>query len=392
VDTFPELNREWFKKNGFTDPDRTVDLWTEWLSKERKDKAKYKKVLELATGLHSSAIGHYLSGVRAYKLSERTLLKLDSISRSLGMEPTGRKTKRTQHGLSRAEKRVAILTELTVPSLYYHMEVIRGVLRGIARYNMIAELYEATRTDDTLDIHHITRSFRPDAYVLIRITPDARMMGILQATEKPVILIHADRLRYPCPPVLINIVPDQEQLIYFIHDWALRLQENIQSTISTPKVVVVAMPDEYVAYDYDPLQENSLPSIRNQRKQLVLNACEAYNPILETIPDYSFRHALEVFRRHRSANAFICLSDEVAVGLLHLCKVVSGTSFARVVGFDDSPLAKAENLTSFGQNLEDLGDTVARRLRMWFDQSSEGTIKWPQYEEIQTDLYLSVRD
>jgi len=188
----------------------------------------------------------------------------------------------------------------------------------------------------------------------------------LRAYEVPTILVHADCLPYySWPPVLANIVPDQERIGEQLLSW-LRERGFLKSGRPSRRkrraeVVVVAMPKE----DTVPFSS----SIRNRRIELLMSALEPFGPALVTVDDYSFRHAARVLEEHPEARVYVCLCDEIAVAIKHLLTVADREEGRIVIGFDNSELARQSAVPSFCQGLDTIGPLVTDIMAGWFAQA-----------------------
>ena len=386
---FLDLSEQFFIDHGLKDPVEAARLWKEWIAKPRKrsEQAKYRKVLELASGLSTSSVRHYLEG-RSEKLGEQTRLRLADISKALG-QPLPEEPPELQSVPKRSLRRVALVVDTELPDLpspTYHLEIIHRILLSALRRHIATALFEVSRQPQlSIAIERILRTSRSDAIIMLRLTPDHKSLQILERAGVPTILVHADKTTYPTPPILANIVPFQEPLEQLVRGWVHNLpkhpelQQKLESK-EQPYIVVVAMPDE----------DNV--SIRTQRKYLINKGLEGFNWVVRSVPDYSFRHALDVFQKYPDAQAYVCLSDQIAVGIKHLLIATGKSHRNRIIGFDDSDLAKQENLTSFGQQLEKIGDLAIEKLVAWFGGQSEWKKEPLGFEEIQTDMYLVQRE
>jgi len=172
------------------------------------------------------------------------------------------------------------------------------------------------------------------------LTPDED--SLTRLSNIPVVLVHADRRVYH-RPVIANIVPNQERITTDLKRWLDLAHRDPRSRALGRKrpVVLVTLPEE-----------GSAGSIRNERIRCVRDAIATSKRAIEFVDDFSFRHALKVFRAHPDA-IFVCLSDEMAVAIEHLIVAGSGDPSNRVVGFDNSDLARLEDIPSFDQHLQE---------------------------------------
>jgi DNA-binding LacI/PurR family transcriptional regulator len=394
---FPILTESWFTQNGSTDPARAAEAWFAWDRPERSLGARYRKALELASGLTAGAVRHYLNG-RSYKLSEKTLAKLDAISLTLGVPPAKRKERQAELiRSSLVDRHLALLTEIEgIPSPTYHLGVIRSITHAATERNFSLVLHEVSQSELAADVQRIVRHYRPSAMIMVRLTPDAIVTRTLDRWSIPVVLVHADRLQYPCPPVLANLVPAQDPMAEWLRGWALQtldaLRPGEQAGLTCrTNIVIVAMRDDLLVHDFDSVT-GIRSSIRMERKDIILHALQEFNPVLEEVDDYSFRHALRVLQKHPDGCIYVCLSDEIAVGIKHLLEISGKSRQHRIIGFDDSPLAKAEQITSFGHELSETGQLAIGPMTEWFRNMSEGEARWPVFKEVPVEVQLVLRD
>jgi DNA-binding LacI/PurR family transcriptional regulator len=393
--SFADLSEEWFREYGVADPVRAYELWSKWISKypNQSDAAKHKKALQLGSGLAPTSIRFYLKNDVKH-LSRSAVKDLDAMSKALGFEPPeryGGDKVRPRHGA----KRIALLMELAgLPSPPYHLEVTCGLIRAASRYLYGTVLYEAPH--DRLDqaIREVLRVFRPDAVVMLRLTPDRASLETLKEYGVPAVLVHSDRFKYPSPPILANIVPGQETIEPELWKWAKDLLGSPGSRRSpgrkgSGRPVVVAMPYERAARHL-PRIDDVPPSIRNERIDLILDTLAAFRPIRFEVEDYSFRHAARVFKAHPDAPAYICLCDQIAVGIKLLAAAAGKDYAGRIIGFDGSDLARQEGIASFGQHLDEIGKLVTEKLETWFwrEEGKEPKAEWPGFEQVRTDVRL----
>ncbi len=181
----------------------------------------------------------------------------------------------------------------------------------------------------------------------------------------PLVLVHADRLRYPAPTVE-NIVPDNARIGKELQAWLHKYHS--AATVGKLKTVLLAMQDEEEPTVFPRLRDFS-PSLRNERKKRLWDSLAGtVRARIDNLPSYEFQHALEVWRKHQTADLFLCLSDQIAVALKHLI-IASGSEHRwqhRVVGFDGSPLAMQAEVASFKQDLYLTGRKAVEALARFF--------------------------
>ena len=103
-----------------------------------------------------------------------------------------------------------------------------------------------------------------------------------------------------------------------------------------------------------------------------------------TVPGYGFSHALKVWEAHPKADAYVCLSDSLAVGLKHLLQARNrrGNACDRVVGFDGSKLAQDEGVASFSQDLDWVGEQSLECLCRFLSRNRSSEVPvWPSDHE-----------
>jgi len=232
-----------------------------------------------------------------------------------------------------------------------------------------------------LVIEKILRIYYPDAVVMIRLTPSRDAIGMLKDYHTPTILVHADICEYHSPPVLANIVPDQESIRRYLTD-----EECIKQLVGSPcwprrNVVVVTMRQEKK-------KKGTRGTIRNQRISLILEALRPAHPRVVEVDDYGFRHAMPVFEKYPDA-FYVCLSDQIAVGIKHILKAAGEADYEqRVLGFDNSALAQQEHVPSFDQGLTEIGSKVSDLLSGFFGQDLQQPRRWPKFQAANVKVRL----
>ena len=191
----------------------------------------------------------------------------------------------------------------------------------------------------------------PEGVIWFRITPDSSSLEILNGVPNhqppiPAVVVHGSMQEYPAP-VLGHVFPDQSGLAGAIEDW---VRERRPTDSSTQEVAVVAMSRE----------SNRVNSIRNQRIESIHGGIRAagFQPCHLEVLDYSAANSAEVLSKCPDAIGYICLSDEIAVGVKCLLTAKGLSSADNVIGFDQSPLAARFGIPSVNQNLEKIGDAT----------------------------------
>jgi len=374
--------------------ERACGEWNRWLQQRpgASEKAKYIRALVIAGGVSESSIRHYLHPANYRKLGETTLATLDRITQALGRELPRRDRRASR--LRRSGRRVssiALVTQVsTIPSAAFHLRLFDGIAREAAVKHLLLSIHPVQGADATPVVETAVREYQAKGVIMLRLTPTRRVLEVLRGTDTPAVLVHADRQQYEAP-ILTNVVPDHSK-IEALRSWLLGRPHIAAHRDRPPRVVVAAMPDEKLEIADFPEIPGVPRSIRNDRKRRVLAALEGFELAREDeLDDYDFRHALRVWERNRDADAFICLSDPIAVGVKQLM-VASGKRQDwrhRIVGFDDSALSKAENIASFSQDLDRVGALAVQALDEFF--AAPDYDRWRERGETMTDVHLEVR-
>jgi DNA-binding LacI/PurR family transcriptional regulator len=114
--------------------------------------------------------------------------------------------------------------------------------------------------------------------------------------------------------------------------------------------------------------------VRNERIDLITSAIKdaGLDCELVEVPDYGAANAANALRRQPNACGWVCLSDEISVGVLQLLEGRGDTSARRrILGFDDSPLAAEYRISSFTQHLADIGEHVVAAFAAHFRGESQ---------------------
>lgn len=395
---FPEIGEEFFRSYGVRPSAATFQEWNRWLGKH-KDRAKYIKCLALCAAVAEPTVEKWLS----CKASDYTTVGREHVvvfqkaTRALGrplprtIEDDGGKPPDKKRGPTR----VALFTSLS-PNVSepYHLAVIRSMIRAAATENVALLPHELPwgypMNDSTADqAGRFVTKFAIDAVVMIRLTPTARFLKQMQFDGRPVpvMLVHADRRKYRAP-VVANVVPDHSKIQRELSGW-LCTQTHIRGH-RNPKVVMVTMQRER-----QQRQSSKTPpgvqSIRNERIARVWAALEGFKRMHVEVPDYSFRHAIKVWEAYRDASAYVCLSDQLALGLKILMLNRGFTERdcrQRIVGFDGTPAAEAEKIVSLSQSLEELGDCTLKYLCQFLARVGAPGFSFPLKAE---EIFIPVR-
>jgi hypothetical protein len=156
--------------------------------------------------------------------------------------PRGSKKLKRTRTVTRKNRRVALLTELDdLPSLYYHMTVIKGLESIDSIHNFETSIHNTTQRGLKEALANVIRLFEPDAVVLLRLTPCKGCMDVLTKNRISAILIHSDRAdHYLRPPILANIIPRNDKLKTSLKNW---LKKNVRGA-KKPFVVVATVKRE----------------------------------------------------------------------------------------------------------------------------------------------------
>lgn len=392
----PTIDEAFFQEFARGEPEEALRAWEEWMNSRRRrpdSESAYREAMKICSGLGEASVRHYLKG-RHHFLSTENLDRLDRLAKGLGQDPVPRAEVPAEAAARpRRSNRLALLTQLQVPSETYHMELIRGIVRDASLHHLAVAIHEVSPIDLRASIGKVRTNFRPDGIVMLRVTPAPRDLEGLTRSNIPVVLVHADRYRYP-RPVLANIVPNQERLDADLKVWLdrywLPVRQGRRVKRSTAgKAVLVRMPWETSSDEFPRIVTGVEPSIRNDRIARLERALrKEFRLKIEEVPDYRFRHSLQVFSNHPDADLYVSLSDQIAVGLKHMLIAAGRPWDHRIVGFDDSPTAKEECLASFSQSLEKIGFLVVDRMCRFFRL---GGGCWPEFEELPIDVHLEVR-
>jgi DNA-binding LacI/PurR family transcriptional regulator len=340
-------------------------------------------LLAAASGLTRTAIDHYFHG-RPKKLGGRTVRRLDELCAALGETVPG-----ARQGLDEPVRRtlrsvrVAILLDLhNPPSPRFHLECLESVLTACEAYNFSVSLHQFSgdAAGEGPPVARIVRSARPEAVVWFRLSPSFEALNVLRrsAPETPAIVVCGARLDYESPPVLTHIFPSQIRIRQDIAGWAACLRE----AIGDGYVVVAHMPREMESHDL-PTSPDAVPSIRNERIDLIAAGIKdaGLRAELREVPDYAASRAFRLVRESEDAVGFVCLADELCLGVLHQLEARGVRApTRRLVGFDDSTHSREFGICSFSQHLPWVGQRMAEALADFF-RHRELAKEWPAFRE-----------
>ena len=349
--------------------------------------------MEICSGLGEASVRHYLAG-RHYYLAEDTLDLFDKISRTLG-QPILPRVKISQQVVRRRfpSKRFALLVQLQALSESYDVELIRGIMREAARLSFGVGVYGVVPLAVSTSLEQAINIFRPDGVVMLRTTPGENDLEPLVKSGIPMVLVQADRYRFP-QPVLANIVPNEAKLGGDLKTWIKRYLQSASGDgragrKGTKKVVLVTAPPEFPRIAVPPIATDVEPSLRNARiTQMEQAMPRGFRLAVEEVPDYRFRHGLRVFQHHPDADLYMVPSNEIAVAIKHILIAAGQPWDRRIIGLDASPAAEEDGVTTFAPSIEKVSFLVIDQLRRFF-QMEEGQPL--DFVELQTDIHLETR-
>ena len=371
-----DVDEAWFRKVGTRDAEGAATAWHRWLASSARPRsagARHRQALQLATGLSRAAVSFYFSRTNAYQLAEGTRARLDDLSVDLGY----RRREAAQRAMAPSPRKaiwIAVLTELEhVPSPRFHIELLMECSRELTDKGFLCTLHECRAESMQAEVARIARYVRPDGVMFLRLTPSDETCEVLREAAIPTVLVHAHKKAY-APPVLTNVVPKLQPMATGLRLWAQTLPD------SQEPIVVVTMTPE------------SEESIRYERLQRVREGLADSAVVEFLVDDYSFRHASKVLDAYPHARGYVCLSDEIAVGIKHLLEAKGEKTWNRIVGYDDSRLAALEGLSSFGQHIGNTAKQAVEALTLWFRQSQQTQRAWPAFHPTEIEVGWTPRN
>lgn len=382
---FPDLSVDWFREFSLADPVAAHTEWQAWLGTgPRADDSKFRKALEVAAGLSTSAVSHYLSQFRGgenrtHHLSAKTLHQLDGVARSLGFIPSST-LPAPPISPPRGARHLAMLTDLRrSPNPRFHLQVIDSIMRCCDMANLFVTIHLISQSDPGLSrtLDRILRQETPRGFIWLRITPSAEALRVVTSFSEalPVIVVHGARVPYPWP-VVSHVLPALEKVRELVRLWALAIPGGAGKESS---VVVAAMPEEP--------ESSTSTSLRSKRLEM---ACAGLRdagkqPVVALIQDYTAAHAYDVVVANPTADGFLCLSDELAVATKHILLAQGKPVADRILGFDGTDLARAQGIPSINQGLNDIGQIVAEEFLAFFRQPPQHR---SGFKEVEVDVSL----
>ncbi len=369
-DFFPVLSLDWFREFGTSDPELAYSTWQAWLRPGgRANDSRFRKALELATGLSVSAVSHYLSQFgpgqdRTHHLGEKTLRQLDGVARSLGF--TRPLTLPASAVASpRGTRYLAMVADLqSSPNPRFHLQVIDSIIRSCRMANLFITIHSVSKTDPEISrtVERILRKETPHGFIWFRLTPSEDALKTISSFSEstPTIVIHGARVRYP-RPVVAHVLPSQGRVRELVRLWA-RASPNPSRRRTRGNIVVAAMPELSGPLPFDPVDTTAFTSLRKERVEM---ACAGLTdagkrPVLVFVEDYTAARAYEVVLSNPAADGFVCLSDELALATKHILMAQGKDATDRILGFDGTDPARAQRIPSINQGLNDIGQIVAQ--------------------------------
>jgi DNA-binding LacI/PurR family transcriptional regulator len=390
-----KIDEAWFKEvDAPVDPVRAYRQWEKWIlelvrqplrrgPELKADQRVRRYLLERATGLSASSVKNYVLGNHD-QLGDARFKELQRIDEKLGFEPEDNKaTTKGARQRRQSIQRIALVTELTdLPSLSFHQNVIRSVLGSAQHHNRLLVIHEVSRPNLHADVAHLVRVHKCDGLVFIRLTPNDDLCSFLANERIPVVTVHADMREYPSPPILANIYPRQKGIDGLLRGYVVDCLGGKKG----PTVVVIHMP-----------KENTRGSIRDERIDLLRNALASrrlkLKVVSEQVEDYHFRRAIEVYQKHPAADFYVCLADEIAVGIKHIFQAAAPKEKPddwkrKILGFDNC-LAPQEGIMSFNQHIEQIGPEVMKVFDRFFEIGPTVPSEWPPFNPTEIPVSLT---
>lgn len=395
------LTEDFFREYGVGVPEAAVAAWQAWSrGRRRADANPFTGVMHLCLG---GAVDRSVESQRSAStcrvwwdtrikkkkrqgphIGVEKYAQLDRIGKALGLkvgelhEDIKRKIRvsRRQRRRDRV-RRVVLMSELeSIPSEGFHLTVMRGITSMCWRHNIVVTLHGVTQAGLEAAVDKVCADHQPDGVLMMRLTPGAEILKRLDEFGIPVVLIHADRFRYPAP-VLANIIPNLESVGSELKKWLGRR--------TVRRAVVVSMRPEAPRGQFEPVDAAVELSIRNDRRQQILAGLKRPGRQVEIVDvdDYCFRHGHAVFERHPEADLYVALCDPIAIELKHLLATANRPAFTEcVVGFDASEMSRVEGIASFDQGLEEIGGLAGNALCGFFhDDDGRSDPWWPAFVE-----------
>lgn len=364
------INEDWFYFNGTTEPAEAFEIWSDWLKKRSFEKRSFeqmlRKLLLLALDVSEGTIRNYFHRdlPRQKMIGRATEIQLNiiltTIAQSLGIAAIPRSQRiysSSKAGSFRKRKQLALFTELNeLPSLPYTKTLLSSFIASAISSKFDLSIYEATEATLARSVKKALHSNCPDAVIILRMDPERKSkfgtpISYFQHLAIPVLLVHAPRRIFNYP-VVANFVSNfgeiaQEALSKWVQK--IPLASNANNTTRHGEAVIV-----HVALKKDATNLTDAHRFERVHKIEAILEKAQFQTIRCQVPDYSFHHALSVYKKYPNASLYICLSDQIAVSLKQLLLAQQKPTTKRIVGFDNSSLAEIGQITSFEQNLESI--------------------------------------
>ena len=393
------LGQEFFHNFGVKPARSTLRRWLIETGGGKKD--GYRSCLALCADVSVSLVRKWLSKDPLQYIYVGATHKaiFRAATEALGMPLPRSESEDAKDEVTQGPERLAVFTSLDVVSESYHLAVLRSIIRSADVQGLPVSIHELPWSrpmsgEQVERARQIVQRYAPSVVLLLRLTPTQEFLEAMRfnARPLPVLLVHADRQQYPAPPVLANVVPNHEEMN--LRGWLWTEWGTRGGGKNPGKVVLAAMKEEEEPRCADFPSLGSRPrSIRNQRIKAIEKELEGFELIRVQVDDYAFRHARLVWKACEHAFAYVCLSDQIAVGLKHilLCNGYDEKQCSqRIIGYDGTPLAAGEKITSLSQNLDGIGDELLRRLSDFLPEYNAGRAKFPdKAAEISIPVTLS---
>jgi hypothetical protein len=252
----------------------------------------------------------------------------------------------------------------------------------------LKELVESARARNiVLAVHHLGGSPKevenrlewlvahdcPDGLIWLRLTPEGVVPTI------PSVVVHGAQRDYS-QPVLAHVLPDQRKL----HDELRTWLRNAAGAGKSRNVPIFCMPEEN--------ELETGPSIRNERIRAVKQGIKeaGFEARLVDVADYTGVTAIAAIGeivKHGGAPVYVCLSDNIAATLLHVLALYREDARHKVLGFDNTNLARSLGFASVDQGLGEIADKVWTLFDACFRTRRRAC---SQFEEVRVPLRIVV--
>ncbi|MBZ5664074.1 MAG: hypothetical protein LAO30_05670 [Acidobacteriia bacterium] len=392
--SFPVLSLDWFREFGVSDPGVAYSEWQAWLRPGgRVDDSRFRKALELATGLSVGAVSHYLSQFRpgenrTHHLGARALRQLDGVARSLGFTPPSVPAPGVVS--TRGARYLAMVADLqNSPNPRFHLQVIDSIIRSCRMANLFVTIHAVSQADPEISrtLERILRQETLHGFVWFRITPGEDALKTITSFSEalPTIVVHGARVRYPWP-VVAHVLPSQGKVRELVRLWA-RATPIVARRRTRGNIVVAAMPEQSGPPPFAPVEATACTSLREERVEMVCAGLKdaGKRPVLAFVEDYTAARAYDVVLSNPAADGFVCLSDELALATKHILLAQGKDATDRILGFDGTDPARAQRIPSINQGLNDIGQIVAQEFLAFLRQPKQHPV---EFKEAKIDVSL----